>query len=495
MKRPLASGLMMLALLPCVALAQAKAPSGRCAFDVKAERQGRLIKLPSGQMNAFTAGNVVATCKAQGLVLRSDSLESYGDEGRIVFIGHVDYSEPRLKLKSDELTYFQREERILATNNVDARLPSGSTIRGPQLEFLRAIPKVRAQQATATNRPTITLVEKDAQGKAQPPVKITGNTVWMQGDTLVSSSGNVVVVRPELTATGDSLFADAGSGLLRLMRQPKITGTKGRPFTLVGETIDLLTKRKKLDRVLSKSGAEATSEDLTLKSDSIDLRVVDDLLQRAIAWGKSRAHATSQTQSIVADSIDVLMPGQKVREMHALRLASAEGAPDTVKFRTPEKDRITGDTIIAYFDSIPTKDTTKKLLMRELVATGIPGTPATSLQHMPPRDTSLCIPAVSYIRGRVIRAAFVAGKLDKVNATDPDVGGGLYLEPEPDSTAHGCHPALAATPIATTPALSAPGNPRAGSTPGQAPTPPPRLPPATPPVTTTPAPVPATKRP
>jgi hypothetical protein len=79
------------------------------------------------------------------------------------------------------------------------------------------------------------------------------------------------------------------------MRKPKMVGTKGRPFTLVGETIDLLSKRRKLERVLSKTAAEATSEDLNLKSDTIDMRVTDDLLQRATAWGKGRAHATFST--------------------------------------------------------------------------------------------------------------------------------------------------------------------------------------------------------
>jgi lipopolysaccharide export system protein LptA len=496
MMRRLLVALSLAAAAPVVAAAQlAGAPTGKCRFNIASEHPMRISKLPSGQVNLFTGGNVVARCPQQGIVLKSDSLENYGDEGRVVFIGHVDYKEPRLALKSDQLTYYQREERLLATQNVDARLPTGSTLKGSQVEFFRAIPKVRAQQATATSRPTITLVEKDAQGKAQPPVTITGNTVWMQGDTIVSSSGNVVVVRPELTATGDSLYADAGSGLLRIMRQPKITGTKGRPFTLVGETIDLLTKKKKLDRVLAKSAAEAHSEDLTLKSDSIDLRIVDDLLQRAISWGKSRAHATSQTQSIVADSIDVLMPGQRVREMRALRLASAEGTPDTVKFRTTEKDRITGDTIIAHFDTLATRDTAKKIQMRELVATGIPNAPATSLQHLPPSDTNLCLPKINYVRGRVIRVGFVAGKIDAVKVTDPDVSGGVYIEPRPDSSAHGCGPALAAAPSGTTPALAPAANPRAGSGPGQAPSQPPRQPPANPPATATPVPVPATKRP
>ena len=68
--------------------------------------------------------------------------EAYGDEVRLYFVGHVDYVEPRLSLKSDFLTYFQRDERLLAIQNVDARLPSGSRLRGPQVEFFRAVPRV-----------------------------------------------------------------------------------------------------------------------------------------------------------------------------------------------------------------------------------------------------------------------------------------------------------------------------------------------------------------
>src|SRR6202035_207951 len=111
---------------------------------------------------------------------------------RVVFIGHVDYREPRLKLKSDLLTYFQRDEHVVATQNVDATLPSGSTLKGPQLDFFRAIPNIRPRQtATAPGRPTISLVEKDAQGRPQPPVNVTGNTVYLQGDSVVAAQGNV----------------------------------------------------------------------------------------------------------------------------------------------------------------------------------------------------------------------------------------------------------------------------------------------------------------
>ena len=441
------------------------APSGRCALDLTFDRAGTTIRLPSGQRNYYVGGNVVARCPAQRLVLRSDSLEYYGDEGRAFFIGHVDYSEPRLTLKSDYLTYFQREERILATSNVDATLPSGSNLKGPTLEFWRSIPGVRQQNATAVGRPTISIVERDSAGRPQPPVTVTGNSVWLVGDSVVASAGEVVVVRPELTATGDSLFLDAGTGLLRLMRTPRVVGRRGRPYTLVGETIDVLSPRRKLERVLAKSKAEATSEDLNLKADTIDLRILNDSLNRAVAWGASRARAVSASQSIVADSIDVLMPGQRLREMHAVGDAVAEGAPDSTRFRTEERDRLTGDTIVAHFDTTASvlRDTTSKPRIRLLVSSG----DATSLQHLPPRDTTLRTPAIVYVVGRAIDVDFDSGAVKRVQVRDDSLSSGLYLEPDRPDTVR-ARPASAAAASGETGPSPVPGT-APGGAPGPAP--------------------------
>ncbi len=464
-------------------------PSGRCRFVLDNVPGSHLsvLKLPSGQYNSFIGGGVIARCPEQRLVLRSDSLESYGDEDRYFFIGHVDYNEPRLTLKSDYLTYFQRDERLLASINVDAQLPSGSNLKGPQLEFWRAIPG-RQQHATAVGRPTISIIEKDSLGRPQPPVTVTGNNVWMAGDSVVASSGQVVVIRPELTASGDSLFLDAGTGLLRLMRSPRVLGNKGRPFTLVGETIDILSKQRKLDRVLAKSKAEATSQDVNLKSDTIDLRIVSDSLNRAISWGKSRSHAVSANQSIVSDSTDVLMPGQRLREMHAVGGAVAEGAPDSTRFRTTERDRLTGDTIVAHFDTAASllRDTTSKPKIRLLVSTGH----ATSLQHLPPRDTTLRTPAVVYVVGRTIDVSFDSGTVKRVSVQSDSLASGLYLEPEKPDTARagrrGAANAASLSAPATAPGAARPaGDARqAPSTPLPTPTPSPTttaVPPAVPP--------------
>jgi len=413
-------------------------PSGRCRFVLDNVPGNHLftVKLPSGQYNSYIGGGVIARCPEQRLILRSDSLEAYGDEDRYYFIGRVDYTEPRLTLKSDFLTYFQNDERILATNNVDAQLPSGSNLKGPSLEFWRTIPRVRQQHATAIGRPTISIVEKDSAGQPRPPVTVTGNNVWMVGDSVVASSGQVVVIRPELTASGDSLFLDAGTGLLRLMRGPRVLGSKGRPYTLVGETIDVLTKQRKLDRVLAKSKAEATSQDINLKSDTIDLRIVNDSLNRAISWGKSRSRAVSASQSMISDSTDVLMPGQRLREMHAVGDAMAEGAADSTRFRTPERDRLTGDTIVAHFDTAASllRDSTSKPKIRLLVSSGH----ATSLQHLPPRDSTLRTPAIVYVVGNLINVTFDSGAVKQVTVRDDSLSTGLYLEPEkPDTSAAG----------------------------------------------------------
>jgi hypothetical protein len=461
----LRSLLCVLGALPLSTLFAQSAPptAGRCPFefDNTPETSVRSYQLPSKQYNHFLGRGDVARCPKQGIVLKSDSLEIYGDEGRSFFIGHVDYRDSRLKLKSDQLTYFQRDERILAVQNVDAVLPSGSSMKGPSLEFFRPIPKIRPkQQGIAIGRPTMSIIDKDAQGKPQPPVNLTGNTIWLNGDSIVASSGDVVIVRPELTATGDSIYLDSGLGLLRIMRNPRMVGTKGRPFTLTGETIDLLTRKKKLERILAKNKGVAVSEDLNLRSDTIDLRVSDDLLQRAIVWGKSRAFATSPSQIISADSIDVLMPAQKMREMHAVRGATALGLPDTTKFSlAPDDryDRLTGDTIVAQFDSIPAGDTVTKPRIRELVAIN----KATSYQHLAPQDTTLRLPAINYVCGKRITVTFDSAKVRHVEVltSDPPCGG-AFAEPEADSAGKKGRAARPAVP----PAASAPA-PSPGSTP------------------------------
>jgi hypothetical protein len=415
---------LVVAVLPCVLAAQERE---RCRFDhaTPATHLSRLQQ-PSGQFNTYMGRGVIVRCPGRGLTLHADSLESYGDEGRIYLLGHVRYVEPRLQLTSDFLTYHQQSERMVATNNVVVRLPSGSTLTGPIVDYYRVMPGVReTTRLLATQRPTIEIVQKDSSGKATDTLTVLANTVNMIGDSIVHASGSVILERTEVEARGDSLFMDSEREFMVLMRDPEIRGLQGRPFTLNGIRIEMTSSNRKLSRVVAMGKGKAVSEDMTLTSDTIDLRVQNDLLHRAIAWGPGRARANSTTQQIVADSIDVDMPGQRVRELYAVRGAIAESQPDTLKFKADTVDWLRGDTIIARFDSIAAKDTTKSAKIRELFANGT----ARSWYHGAPSDTSLRQAAINYVTGRQITVAFKLGKASRVTVVDNATG--LYLEPKP----------------------------------------------------------------
>ena len=399
----------------------------RCLFPNTPNTRYTNTKTPSGQYNTFVGLGVVVRCPGKDITLRADSMESYGDDQRVFLVGHADYKEPRLALTSHFLTYYQPTERIVATNTVVVRLPSGSTLHGNMVDYYRAIPETRpASRILATQRPTITILQKDSTGAISDTLFVLANNVNMIGDSLVFAAGNVVLTRSDVEARGDSVTIDSEKELMVLMRGPSIRGVKDRPFTLTGERIEMTTTNRKLSRVVALGNGKAVSEDMTLASDTIDLRIVNDLLDRAIAWGPSRARASSATQQIVADSIDVAMPGQRIREMHAVRSAAAEGQPDTTKFKADTVDWLRGDTIVARFDTVVTKDASRQAQIRELLARG----GARSYYHMAPSDTTIRRAAINYVRGRQIVVAFTQRRASKVTVLDK--ASGVYVEPKPE---------------------------------------------------------------
>lgn len=416
-----------------------------------------VLTQPSGQRNVFTGGGVIVRCPERGITLRADSVELYGDERRFFFVGNVDYAEPRLKLTSDQLTYFVPDERVLAVGRVNATLPSGSRLVGPQAEYRRAAPRVRTiSEMTATGRPSVTLVEgprSRTDSAAAPrsgaaaarrdsvtarrdttPTVVTANTLFVRGDSLIYGSGRVDIRRPDITANSDSVYLDSGSEFMRLLRDPRIEGRRDRPYRLDGIVIDVHSRNRQLERVIAKGNAAAISEDMTLRSDTIQLRVESDLLQHAVAWGRSGARAVSPTQTITADSITVAMPGQRVRTVTASRRAFAEAKPDSTRVRTTETDWLRGDTIVARFDTAavapsPSDSARRQPEIEQLVAQG----DASSLYHLPPSDSTKREPAINYVTGDMITIAFDSQRVARVTVAGQRAG--LYLEPSDSASA------------------------------------------------------------
>jgi hypothetical protein len=391
---------------------------------------------------AFLGGHVVIRCPERGIVLHGDSAEHYPDHDQLV--RNASAEDPRLHVTADFLNYFSTDDRVVAAGNVHGQTAGGSTLVGPQAEYRRIIPKVRPrEQMSAIARPTITIVQKDSMGKPAPPMTVVSDHVFMDGDSLIYGGGHVVITRPAdnlkdtaLTATGDSAFIDQGKETMRLMRDPKVVGKRDHPFTLTGTLIDMFSKNRKLTRVISRANAKAVSDSMTLTSDTIDLRVRNDLLDHAFAWSSlNRAKVVSPSQNMIADSLDVTMPGQQMQLVRAFRKAFAQGRPDTAKYKvTPPdtSDWLRGDTIVAHFDTSARapKDTSKAPRIQQLVALGN----ASSLYHVAPSDTTEHRASLNYVTARDITVAF--NDSNKVaTVTTVDSVSGIFIEAKPDTTA------------------------------------------------------------
>jgi hypothetical protein len=440
----------LVALLPATATIGAQEIPKSCDLELPKGTNTRAVIRTDATGNSITylGGGVVAHCIGQGNTLTADSAEHYESEGRLFLIGHVHYTEPRATVDSRTMTYYQGDNHLHAEGNVVAVQSNGSTLRGPTADYYRSTPQRPLARMYAPGRPTVTLIQKDTSGRGKPPdtAHVVANTITMEGDSLVYASGRVEITRPDLLATGDSAFMDSGRDFARLMREPSVVGKGTRTFTLTGGVIDVYSTNRQVDRVVATPKGHALSKDLELVADSIDLRMQSNQLQRAIAWGPTRAHAVSPDREIIADSIDAIMPGQRIREVRALRKAYAESNPDSGVVTT-QRDWMSGDTIVAHFDSLVSTDTASKPRIREIIAEGN----AKSFYQMKNSKGPQTAPTVNYVVGRIIDIVFENAKVATVTVTDKATG--VLIEPAEASAAK---PGTVPGPNSKTPATTKP---------------------------------------
>jgi len=409
-------------------------PSGKCIIDFVASQQGstsrlNLVQLPTTKYNAYVGGGFTGVCRGQDVHLVSDSAEYYGDNSLLYLIGHVHYTEPRAKIDADHMTYWTEEGHVKAEGNVYGVMNNGTTMRGPVADYYRIVPGLRAQTLlVATGRPKVGIVKRDTlKGKISDTVHVEADRVTTIADSITYAGGTVHITRPEMLANGDSAFMDNGTGRARLLGNPSVEARRSRPFTLTGGVIDVYSTNKVVDRVVATPKGHATSQDLQLYADSIDMRVKGNVLQRAMAWGKTRAHAISPNQDILADSIDAILPDQRIQELRAVRNAYATAVPDTARIVTNDRDWMRGDTIVALFDSVRKGDTSHTPPVKLIKSR----TKARAYYHVN-NDDDKTKPGVNYVTGRTIDITFVDRAVQTVTVNDS--AGGVYLEPI-DSTA------------------------------------------------------------
>jgi lipopolysaccharide export system protein LptA len=483
-RRALPLALVAVAALVAAPTARAQQAARECTVAFEPRTPGDSTPLtiqvqPSGQRNIYQGGGVRYRCVGQDVVIEADSAAYYGDLATLYMVGNVHYVDEGTTLDAMQLTYYRAEEWLVAQGDVRAQMEDGSTLRGPTVEYFRAVPGVRPlQRVVAPGRPTLTLQPRDSAGQSQDPVDVTADRIVTEGDSLVYAGGRVVITRPDLVARADSAVVDEGRQFARLLREPEIEARGERPFTLRGSVIDLFSTERELERVLSSGSARVISEDVDVAADTLDLRVEGRELERAFAWGPSRARATSPGRDIIADSLDVRVPGGRLREVFAIGGARVEGVPDTLRIRTDEREWLTADTIVARFDSTLVEgDTSGTPPLEWLRAEG----GARSFQLIAPdTGTVTTRPSIHYVEGRVITVTFAEGELQRVDvvASDSGVVTGVFLDATGQSAGRVAGDSAARADAAPRPAPTVPPAPQP-TTPRPA-TPPPAV---TPPLT------------
>ena len=388
-----------------------------------------------GKDTTWVGGGFDATCDGTDQRVLSDSAEHYADRKILILIGHVHYTEKRLKLDADRITYYTGEERLLAEGNVVGVTNTGTRFIGPRAEYLRPAVGVREKShLVAEPRSNIWVSPKDQGNDTKDSVNIQADRLIMDNDSLIFAKGIVIIERPDILSTSDSAFVNKATEFARLMQTPKVVGRGDRHFTLDGDVIDIYSKEHEVERVKSLGHAQATSDDVTLRSDTIDLRVSNQKLERAFAWGRTQAHAHSKDQDITADSIDVSMPGQTLRTMRALGRAIAESAPDSAKITSKQLDYLAGDTITAQFDSSLATDTVKQPSVREIFAKGSKGARAKSYYQVARsgEEKKTDRPNVNYVLGDSITVTFRKRQVYEVHVLGHVEG--FYDELAADST-------------------------------------------------------------
>ena len=395
----------------------------------------RVTTMADGAKHTFISGGVDATCRGQGNRLLADSAEHYADRQELILISKVRYTDERMRLDADRMVYLLETERLVATGRVKGTSAGGARFTGPELTYLRARPGIRTVSSwRAPGRPTVRLATarsdevraKRATASPADSMDVTADVVWSENDSLVWARGSVVMDRHDLQATADSAFLDQGTEHVRLRRSPKIVGSGERTFTMVGREIDLWSRTQALERVLATGAARVDGDSVVLRSDTVDVRILADRMDRVMAWG-DRAFAEAQRQQMEADSIEMRMPGQVLEEMQAFGRAMSRAAVDTARITSSDPDWIAGDTVIARFETVPRSltDTARTTRLTEVQALGS----ARAFQQFASEDGGKDRPNLSYNRGRVIIVRFEGGEVARVDVQDR--ASGLYLEPAP----------------------------------------------------------------
>lgn len=406
---------------------------------VAVDSMGHYAEIPQrdGTKTLHGGGGVFAHCDGTNTTISADSFAHHGALGRLDLIGRVQIRDTGMALDSRLATYYLRDERLEAHNNVVAvNRRNGSVLRGPNLRYMRAVKGIRdTLEMYATQRPTVEYRQaKPGASGPQEPYIIVADRIRLKGDDRMWAGGKATIDRSDFAAQSDSMMLDQTKGFGVLVGKPRVQGqgrkTAGEArtgYTLVGTRIELGLEQRDVRQVKALGNGKVTGADWTLTADTIDLRVANRMLQQTFAWGTSlRPHAISSLYTIQADSMAIDSPNEVLTESRSFGKAFSTAKRDST---TPaaETDWIAGDTLTARF--VPEQDSTSsrpRTRLRQIVTRG---SARALTHHLERNDTTPSPPAINYSRGQQIDITMLADRIDRVVVAGR--ADGVHLEPRP----------------------------------------------------------------
>src|SRR6266511_175316 len=237
------------------------------------------IPNPDGTKTVHGGGGVLAHCDGTNTTISADSFAHYPGLGRLDLIGSVAIRDTGLALDAHFASYFLKDERLEAHNNVVAvNRRTGSVLRGPNLKYWRVAKGIRdTVEMYATQRPTVEYRQNEpGDTLSHEPYIIVADRLRFKGDDRMWAGGKVTIDRSDFAARSDSMMMDQTKGF----------------GVLVGTPIELALVQRDVRGVKALGKGKATGSDWVLTADTIDLRIADRLLQQTFAWGDTmRPHA------------------------------------------------------------------------------------------------------------------------------------------------------------------------------------------------------------
>ncbi len=337
-----------LGAVPAAGLAQAPAAQPCRVQIVSVGDTGRRVEA-NGQTSYYAGGGVRLRCLGQNVTMESDSVVAYAS-GDVEFIGRMRYRDSTMSVDADRVTYRKTGERWEARGNVLSRsVTSGSTIRGPSVDYLRSAAGVRDTfEVFATGRPHVDYFARDSAGERPEPYVILADRLHAFGEDRVWGGGRVTIDRSDIAARADSIRLDTGTGNDgTLVGHPMFRGLGADSFTVTGTRIDFALAGRQVRSVRAGDHAHAIKGEWDLVADTILIGVAQHTVESMFAWGRgTRPRAVGARYEVRGDSLAFDTPRQVLTEARAFGTAWVGGAVDSA---TGNRDWMQGDTVVATF--------------------------------------------------------------------------------------------------------------------------------------------------